>query len=580
MKILLVHPENSLDSVRSQDGWDLVIDLGWAGEHAYREWSRRLGCPVRGFYGFGWGPEDFLRVAEILNPCRGILVDADGLDWWEILAPLRIQEMLQLVLARRVKSEVRATELVGTRLHPIAELLARVTGLEIRYLETRAEPVWRGRVRRWRTALRRMTPGDLLQVALDKWDADYRLRSRLARRAAGGSGAVLLPSGYINVTRVLQAYARLLPEREFLLVTTRKSGTMVGLPENVRSVSLAGYAGELSDAAQGEARNLERAWVRLEHGPLRAGEKIALAHQSGWFGEIGRTFGRWLRIRDAWKCVLDKEHISAVLCGDENSPTNRIPLLLAGRRELPTVHCDHGSLNILLPLRGLACDHYLVKGEMERDFVARTFPVAAGRIVVGAPPASSGGSADANAKRGTGPGTGGSGTIVFFSEQHELTLGRIRVLYEELLPGLCDLARRHGTRVTVKLHPFESPASRGRLLDAVLSAEQRGLVDLVHGPLTDALLADMWFGVTVESSVAVDCTIRGIPCFVCQWFAQPLTGYIDQFVRYGAGFGLASPEEIAGIPERLAGARITEEIRLGLWNVIEPARLDGLLQKS
>ena len=576
MRVLLVHPEDTLDGGWSKGGWDLVIDLGWAGEHAYEEWSRRLGCRVRGFYGFGRGPEDFHRVAEILNPCRGILVDGEGLDWWEILAPLRIHQMLQLVLARRVVREVASTELVGTRRHPIAELLGRVAGQEIHYLETRPEPAWRGRVGRWRTALRRMTPGDLLQVAFDKWDADYWLRSRFTRREAAGSGAVLLPSGYINVTRTLDAYAKLLPEREFLLVTTRRSGVMAGLSRNVRQVSLAAFAEDgLSDSTQEEIQDLESSWGRLQEGPLRANEEIALANQSGWFDEIGRTLERWLRIRDAWRNVLDREQISAVLCGDENSPTNRIPLLLAGQRELATVHCDHGALNISLPLRGLACENYLVKGEMERDFVTKTFPIAAERIVVGAPAGFTGVGSDRAVKGGAGPGA-----IVFFSEQHELTLGRIRVLYEELLPGLCDLARLHGTRVTVKLHPFESLAGRRRLLDAVLSARRRGLVDLVHGPLTEALLGDMWFGMTVESSVAVECTIRGIPCFVCRWFAQPLTGYLEQFLRYGAGFALASPEEIEGIPQRLAETQITPEIRRSLWNAIEPARLDGLLQKS
>ena len=99
MKVLLVHPEDSpLEGTWSQSQWDCVIDLGWAGGFAYAEWGRRMRCPVRGFWSYGHGPEDFQQIREILRPFLGVLVDGEGLDWWEILAPLRIHEMLHLVL--------------------------------------------------------------------------------------------------------------------------------------------------------------------------------------------------------------------------------------------------------------------------------------------------------------------------------------------------------------------------------------------------------------------------------------------------------------------------------------------------
>lgn len=576
MKLLLVHPDDSpVDGPWSETRWDFVLDLGWAGGATYQEWERRMGCPVRGFHGFGEGPNDFRRVAEILSPCLGKLVDEQGLDWWEILAPLRIHEMLQVVLVKRALREVGAAEMVGTRFHAVAGLFARVGQREIRFVEKRSESALGRRFRNLRAAARRMTPAQILQVALDKWDMDYRLRARLTPRVrASAEAAVLLPSGYGNVTRMLHAYAGLLPERKFVLVTTRRSGTMTGLAGNVQSVSLAGYAcSGLADSTRREVRALEDSWELLQEGPLRASEEIAWANESGWFGDVGTRLERWLRIRDAWRVVLDKEHIHAVLCGDENNPTNRIPVLLARKRKLPTLHCGHGALDILLPLRAPACDTYLVKGEMERDFMTRTFAIDPSRIEEGASAEPSSGSSRRTTQSGPGE------TIVFFSEQYELTQGRTRILYEELLPKLCALARGHGRRVIVKLHPFESPPSRRRLVDAVLSAEEREVVDLVHGPLSEELLANIWFGVTVESGVSVDCAIRGIPCFLCGWFATPVAGYEKQFVSYGAARRLESPEEILRIPEMLEGFEITPEVRRGLWNPITPARLEELLQK-
>jgi hypothetical protein len=161
-----------------------------------------------------------------------------------------------------------------------------------------------------------------------------------------------------------------------------------------------------------------------------------------------------------------------------------------------------------------------------------------------------------------------------------LTQGRTRILYEEVLPPLCVIAREHGRRVKIKLHPFESPASRRRIVSAVLGAVDREMVDVVQGPLTEELLADIWFAVTVESSVSVDCAIEGIPCFLCKWFIAPLIGYGAQFIKYGAARGLESPREIERIPEMLRNFEVPPEVVRKLWNPIEAGQLEKLLQGS
>jgi hypothetical protein len=570
MKLLLVHPEDSpVEGPWTLSRWDVVIDLGWAGENAYGEWAERMGCPVRGFWSYGHGPQDFQRIGEILQPGLGMLLDGQGLDWWEILAPLRIHEVLQLLLVEHVLREIGAVELVGTHPHPLANLFGRVAGREVRYLDTRKPSVARLRWQRLTMALWRLSAAQVVQVVLDKWDMDYRLRSRVARRRRPGpDGAVLLPSGYENVTQILNSYAGMLPERRFLLLTTRKSGEMRKRAANVDTARLSGYARSgISDATRKELRSLEDSWRHFRRRILP--EEIARANGAQWFEDIGSSFESWLRIRDAWRQVLESERIQAVLCGDENSPTNRIPVLLARKHNLPTVHCHHGALNALLPLRPPGCGRYLVKGEMELDFMTRTFRLDGGQIEVGAP------AATVAAKR-----TAGAGAIVFFSEEYELAQGRSRVLYREVLPRLCALARTYGKRVIVKLHPFESAASRKNLVREVLSAAERAQVDMVHGPLTPELLENTWVAVTVESSVSVDCAIRGIPCFVCSWFVTPVAGYVEQFVKYGAARALDSPQDIARIPERLQDFEIEPEVRRRLWDPIDARKLEALLQDS
>jgi hypothetical protein len=583
MKVLLLHPDDSpFEGPWSEIRWDYVIDLGWAGSHAYTEWEHRLGCPVRGLYGFAHGPEDFRRIADTLKPRLGKLVDAFGLDWWEILAPLHFQPMLELALVRRALHEVGPADMAATRAHSLVSVFTKAAGHELQVFLRGNESSMVRQLLRFKTAASLMSPPQLLQASLDKWDMDYRFRAHLGRRDSRSlsQASVLLPSGYANVTRMITAYANLLPERNFLLVTTRAGGTMSYLPQNIRSSALAGYAPKsISDSTRKEVRILEQRWSILQKDALGETEELTRASEGGSFLDIGKRFEPWLRIRDAWNQVLDKEQISAVLCGDENNPTNRIPALLARKRNLPTVLCDHGALDVLLPLRAPACDTYLVKGEMERDFMTRTFSTGSSRIVVGAPAEHFSHNAEKNADTGAQPAAP-PGTIVFFSEQHELTYGRTRVLYQEILPHLCAVAQRYGKRVVVKLHPFESPASRRKMIAAVLPEADRKLIDLVHGPLTPELMRNVWFGVTVESGVAVDCAIRGIPCFLCGWFITPLSAYGEQFVRYGAARLLESPQKIGQIPETLQDFCITPQVRRGLWNPIAPATLEALLRNS
>src|SRR5258708_1067284 len=203
MKVLLVHPDDSpVEGPWSQSHWDCVIDLGWAGRGAYQDWERQMGCPVRGFYGFGRGPEDFQRIAEILRLGKGILVDDFGLDWWEILAPVRSLELLHVVIVKRMLREIGSAEIFGTRSHPLARLLAEATGRHIRMIDDRNESALREKLRKIAVAAALLSPAQIFQVMLDKWDIDYRLRARVVRRESPVSRpSVLLPSSYSNVTR-------------------------------------------------------------------------------------------------------------------------------------------------------------------------------------------------------------------------------------------------------------------------------------------------------------------------------------------------------------------------------------------
>jgi len=167
--------------------------------------------------------------------------------------------------------------------------------------------------------------------------------------------------------------------------------------------------------------------------------------------------------------------------------------------------------------------------------------------------------------------------IVFFSEAYELLAGRTDVFYGELLPELCSLALQTNRKVVIKLHPFESLRMRQSIVKRTLSAEQRALVEIREGPMTPDLFKRAWCSFTVESSVAVESTTNGVPCFLCSWMDASWYDYGKQYAKYSAGYRLDSPHKIREIPQLLEHFRITEATRQGLRTSISPERLDSVL---
>jgi hypothetical protein len=205
---------------------------------------------------------------------------------------------------------------------------------------------------------------------------------------------------------------------------------------------------------------------------------------------------------------------------------------------------------------------------MERDYLVKECGVPRERIFVGAPPGSY------FAARGNGAGT----HVVFFSEPYELYYGRTETLYAELLPRLCAVAREHGRKVMVKLHPFESLTVRSELVARVLTDDDRKLVEVTADPVSERLLRKIWFSLTVESSVAVECALAAVPCFLCGWFDIDLYSYGKQYERFGAARILHDPADISRIPALLELERPGAEVRNELYRQITLEDFEAVLQ--
>jgi len=577
MKVLLLHPQDVPWRGEWADSrWDLIVDLAFAGSNVYPEWSERVGTRVISLHQFAGQTESYRWVNQALEAGRDRFLDRMGLDWWEILACWSYHELQALYLLRQLQQELGPgpVEFVATREHSYVSLLRVVSGAPVRCIGKPTSS--RSVVSRFSNAARNLRPAQMLEIAFDKWDPSYRYRGKVAqhRRARLQEPVMLLPSAYSNVTRVQLAYAAQLPGRRFLLATTRRSGESGELPSNVASVSLSAYA-QASRETDLEAQELIEAWKILQ-AELSQIELLRDGFRAGVWDYFPRHLENALRLRDAWQVLMTSEPVTGVLCADDLNYYTRLPLILAKLMEKNAVYCYHGALDGPLLFKKSYAEHYLVKGEMEKEYVLRVSEVEPARIEIGAP--AEAGHADI----GHGPAqwsAGQAGDLVLFSQPVEVSGGRADEIYRQILPRLVELAQRTRRKIVIKLHPFESVRGRERLLRSVLPVEQAAGIEVSSMPAAE-IMKRTWCGIGVDSSVAVECTLRGVPYFLCGWLDFNGFGYMQQFARYGAGILLETPGEIHSIPERLAQA--TESTQNAsrtrrLWQAAEDARLDEIM---
>jgi hypothetical protein len=571
MRVLLLHPEDLPDGgAWSRERWDLVVDLGFAGRDTYANWSRTLKCRVLSIHQFAGQTESYRWVNQVFEQGRGRLLDRIGLDWWEILAMESYQDLHMLYLFCQLQAEVGTgrVELVASRPHRFIRIAEQVFGVSLHHFEDASEGVIPRTMRALRSA-RRLQSAQIAEIAFDKWDSGYQLRRHFGGhgRAKFTEPCVLLPSAYSNVTRSVLAYAAQLPNRTFLLVTTRRSAVPAHPPANVTRRSLAAYV--RTEATTEEASEVKESWQVFLREMVQEFAEFRTAAQAGVWDYFPLHLERGIRLREAWKQVLDSEPVTGVLCGDDLNHHTRLPLMLAQRRGLNAVYCSHGALDGGFLFKMPFADSYLVKGEMESDYLQRISAIRPEKIVVAAVGANNDGSGNVQ----------GRDAVVFFSQPYEVAGGRADSIYREVLPRLCSVALGSRRKVIVKLHPFESRRARQSLVNSTLPTDIRGLVEIIDGRPPEEVMARAWCGVTVDSSVAVECALSKIPFFLCGWLDFTGMGYLQQFARFGVAHVLNTAEEIEQIPDMVAGYRFVPEALERLWQPIDSASLDQILFK-
>jgi hypothetical protein len=559
MRILLLHLEDSDSGPWRHERWDLVVDLGKAGRETRNRWSEFFLCPVEPLANLEL--KDFKEVRQTLFSGLGRMVDAHGFDWWELIS-IEYHEQVERVLG---------LERLAAQIGPGDEVFASRDGFDRQAMELLLGRAVRSffrtdsaikRIRRKVGVATKLGFGQMRQILGDKYDADYRIRRFTSRAESRAERpVVLLPTAYVNVSRTGLGYAAVLPDRDFLLVATRQSGWVAEPPKNVRAVRLASYAP--GKCSREEYEYLLECWNKLA-AEFADRRELGILSKLGAFESVPAMLRDRLAIRDAWLEVFEREPVTAVLCADDSNTCTRLPMLIARERGLPAIACHHGALDGRHLIKRNHADVILAKGRMEKDYLVNTCGVAEEEVVVGAP-----------WRERFSDSRRPKGSIAFFSEPYEVGGGRGIEFYREILPRLAEVAAANRCEVVIKLHPQESLRERQAMVNAVLTTWQREVVRVVEGGLSEGLLREIWFAVTVVSTTAVDCALRGIPVFLCSWLEYSRWRYAEQFARFGAGVELGSPAELAEIPAMLEN--LARKSTADLWEPIKRERFEELL---
>jgi hypothetical protein len=571
VRVLFLHPADDLSAGPwSNEHWSRVIDLGIAGSNAHARWQAKLGIAVEPLQSFRHNFAEIRRVGELLSMGSGQLIDADGLDWWDLNSILVHEQLETVVVLKRVVDTIEAVDEVyvtrdGFHANALRALLRRDV-VSIRPGDPRG-------LGHYLRVARKFPLWQLTQIYWDKYDPGFQLRRRFApKRKPSEVPVVLLPSAYINVSRTALAYASAVPEVRFLLTATRQSACMANLPSNVDFAWLSSFASPDSKRREDEYCDIVQGWPALRQ-ELQKSPEFTCMFELGLVENFGERIRHGLQIRDGWKNVFEREPVQSVLCADDTNPYTRIPLLLARKRGLPAMSCHHGALDGRYMFKQRQADVILAKGRMEHDYLVRVCGVPAGEVEVGAPPRVRKPEIRAGGQHATSP-------IVFFSEPYETFSGRGREVYRDVLPPLADLAAREGRELIVKLHPAESEQERSKMVRDILTSAQRKHVSIRSGVLAPEFLSQIWFGVTVLSTVAIECAQLGVPCFLCDWLEFWPYGYIDQFIRFGVGYRLHNPAELSSIPGILKTSGVSSSRAADLSTPIDPHRLEDLLTRT
>ena len=545
MNILLLHPLDSpWSDIWREKKWDMVVDLGWAGEESYLKWEQIYKCKIISIWSGIEKVTFYQQVNDIQDTMRDQLVDTYGIDWLDMILPLLRKHIFDMILSREIVPYLPPHAIVFvSRPHVLADYISEALGQSAIILYQNQTVSRAEKSLEYVKKAFHFSSKQLYEILVNKFDALYQKRRLLKlqlKRADGSMPLVFVPSSYVNVSTNASKFAASMSDYEFLIVTLQPNAKLFDERDNIRTTSIASYVPSVR-AIQFELKQLLEQWGHVRQALIKNNTAFELLDRNGAFNALPAFLRRGLILKAAWKKAFETLRPDSLFCGDENNSDMRLSTLVAKSLGIRTVSFHHGALDCSMYLKPLSSNFYLTRSLMEYDYLSNIDMLSTGALIKP-------NVCEISLHRREVLERSNEGLIIFFSEPYECGEGRVDEIYRSILKPLLKIARSDHRRIIVKLHPFESVKQRTKLIRNIVTPEDLAMIQVIEGPLDSELLEQAWFVITLKSSVVIDCAEKNIPCFMCKWLDYFCNGYIDQFAKFGAGLLLNKQEEINDIP--------------------------------
>jgi len=254
---------------------------------------------------------------------------------------------------------------------------------------------------------------------------------------------------------------------------------------------------------------------------LTQNEAVALQlllNSSFLFQFISRHLPRGLFLSSLFEYWASITYPEALVVG--NPVFEGYALHAARQRNIPTVLLQHGILGDYCQFSDPPVDHYIVRGEFWKNFLA---DIPRSRAVILDPPdRKSGGSAQVTAQRKS---------ILFLTSTHELEEFQHMSDLDGILSVLLLVASEQKCELIVRVHPLEDIGYYRKIMDR-LKRQDGGEFKLTYsqGVGLDGLLERSAVAVMYSSTVFLDCLRYRVPIVSFAWYNF---SYKQQIEEYG-----------------------------------------------
>jgi hypothetical protein len=373
--------------------------------------------------------------------------------------------------------------------------------------------------RLWQSRLSSAGVRNELRLVLERIDPFHRRRTILPRRARKRGGLWFYSTAY-TFTKAGLLYEPHFPAPFDFLIENAATGGRALRESSRRFVSIYEFASWADAPKQREVRDARAALVaHVGDLPLENEDALARAMlmRSAFMGTfLGRLLPSGLfgtALFDRW---VESVQPDAVIVG--NPVFEAYALHAARRRGIPTILLQHGILGDFCQFIDPPVDHYVVRGEFWKQFLA---PAARQRACVLNP------APDTSAISAT---RADSGTLVFISAPYAMQEFFNEGDLDEIITVLIAAACEAGRELVIRVHPLEQVADYRRRVGGILAGMAIApAISYSQGPGLEDVLCPAAVAVTFSSTVFLDCLRHRVPIVSFAWHDFSYRTQVEQW---------------------------------------------------